>query len=403
MSGPRPANLERRGAVYVVRFRIPLDLVGRLGVTEIRRSLHVTNIALAKERCLSATAWFRGLMSRLRAMDQPTRGDLEAAAKAYFDRLVAEIDVPRDINLEEHTGELAFNIEETRKRITELEDVLRLNQFDAGTAVGAGQMLSAIKSSLGDLSTHSKVTALQLSVKAERQQMRYLEHSLSAPQLPFHVDDRVFADGRNERREVPVMQPVASGRYPALSDLIDDCLERMKGRGLGASHVDEVGRVLGWLKEEIGSATPVDLITVDQMRTFRDNIQRMDRTRQGKSSKFSVRLTDIRERQIASVTAQKYWGGVQAFFSWAFSEGRAPANPSALLKIEARKGEQPRSPQPFNHAELRRFFSTPLYQGHLSQHRVMTPGACRESSQYLSATGTAPPADDGYCRDVTTR
>lgn len=382
MSGPRPANLERRGAIYVVRFRIPTDLMMRLGMTEIRRSLQTTSAHLAKERCLSATGWFRGLMDKLREMDQPTRKDLEAAAKIFFDRLVAEVDVPRQIDLEEVSGEMAFNIEQTRHRISELEDALRLNQFDAGAAVRADQMLSAIKTSLDQLDGQARIMALQLSVKAERQQMRYLDHSLSTPQQTFHADDPVFADRDIERREATVSPPVASGRYPALGDLVDDCLERMKGRGLGASHVDEVGRVLSWLKEELGSAMPVDLITGDQMRTFRDNIQRMDRTRQGRSSKFSVRLTDTRDRQITSATAQKYWGGVQSFFSWAFSEGRMPTNPAALLKIETRKGEQPRSPEPFNQAELRRFFNTPLYQGYLSQHRVTTPGACRARGQH---------------------
>jgi hypothetical protein len=73
--------------------------------------------------------------------------------------LVAEVDVPRDIDLEDHSGELALNIEETQKRISELEDVLSLNQLDAGAAVRAGQMLSAIMSSVDELDAQARMAA----------------------------------------------------------------------------------------------------------------------------------------------------------------------------------------------------------------------------------------------------
>src|ERR1700761_3019898 len=75
----RPTHLTRRGAVYTVRFRLPADLASRLGCTELRKSLHTSDIAVARKRCLEATRWFRAEIERLRSMPAPTRADLEEA------------------------------------------------------------------------------------------------------------------------------------------------------------------------------------------------------------------------------------------------------------------------------------------------------------------------------------
>lgn len=63
MARGRPAHLARRGAVYQVRFRLPTALAQRLGLAELRKSLHTSDPAEARRRCLSATAWFRDLPS----------------------------------------------------------------------------------------------------------------------------------------------------------------------------------------------------------------------------------------------------------------------------------------------------------------------------------------------------
>ncbi|MEP6785466.1 MAG: DUF6538 domain-containing protein [Sphingomonadales bacterium] len=87
MSGPRPVHLHRRGAVYAVRFRIPLDLCVSLGVVELRRSLQTADFDEARRRCLKATIWFRATMDKLRANLTASRADLEYAAQVFFAQL----------------------------------------------------------------------------------------------------------------------------------------------------------------------------------------------------------------------------------------------------------------------------------------------------------------------------
>src|SRR5665213_2335570 len=93
--GARPAHLGRRGAVYFVRFRLPGTLANRLGLAEIQKSLQTKDLMEARRRCLRATAWFSMTMEKLSAMVNPTRADLEQAARAFFHELTKAVDQPR--------------------------------------------------------------------------------------------------------------------------------------------------------------------------------------------------------------------------------------------------------------------------------------------------------------------
>jgi hypothetical protein len=99
MSGPRPVHLTRRGAIYAVRFRVPADLVTALGIVELRRSLFTADPALARRRCASTTAWFDSLMQEYRRMKRPTRKDFEEQANRYFNKMLRDLDLPRDFSI----------------------------------------------------------------------------------------------------------------------------------------------------------------------------------------------------------------------------------------------------------------------------------------------------------------
>lgn len=382
MSGPRPTHLGRRGAIYFVRFRLPADLARASRVTDVRRSLRTADIDEARRRCLDASRWFRNLVDRLRAMGRVTREDLEAAAVAYFGRLAAEADQPRRFDDENFESDVDFNIEATRERIKQLDDQLRANKFEAEVGIGAADLARALATSLDALDQKLQLLAKQLAAKAQRAQMRYLEQALSSPALPYQADDPLFAS--NGSGVVGALRPATADHdagYPTLAEQVDDYLAKMERSGLGQSHIDEVGRALNWLVEEIGGDTPMNAIAVATMRRFRNDVQRMDRTQQGRATSFKNRLTDRRDRQIAHATASKYWSAIGGLFQWCRAEGRAPHDPTELLKLERRKGEERRSPPPFNDEEVLKFLQSPLYQGHRSHTRLFEPGDCRQRGQ----------------------
>jgi len=318
-------------------------------------------------------------------MTSPSRSDLEDAARRFFDELAREDDQPRSFDPDSLEYHLAFNIEASRDRTRTLEDDLKLNKFDGPVTHRAGTIASLCGVAFQDLSDAEKMLTLQLAARAELEREHLFIHRLTSPASSFqHHDDLFTVAPLREHAATARPMPVSpSGkRYPTLAMVIDDFKARMERQGLGDSHKDEVGRLFGWLQEEIHPDSSMDQISVDQVREFRDNIRRMDRNRQGRSSSFRRRLTDIPERQLAHATVQKYWSATQQLFAWAKSEGKSPGDPSEGLKLDQRKGEVRRSPEPFSLAELKLFYGTPLYVGYKSSTRLSDPGFCHERNQH---------------------
>ena len=130
MARTRLAHLIQRGAVYGVRFRIPSDLTRPLQTAELKRSLCTIDPASARTACLRATVWFQQTCSMLRSMPAPTRGDLEAAARAYFETERQKLAEPRRFPTDFGEFQLAADLEATTGRLRELELQLCTNDFD---------------------------------------------------------------------------------------------------------------------------------------------------------------------------------------------------------------------------------------------------------------------------------
>ena len=379
MSGPRPAHLARRGAVYLVRFRVPADLAIRLGMAEIARSLHTKESAVARSRCLAATNWFRETMSRMRETPHLTRADLERAASEYFQAMAEEVDQPRQFDDVHFESELAFNIESSRDRIRELDFQLTTDLFDAAVKIRAADIVLGTGADFAELPEREQRFACQLSARAEREQMEFLVHLLTTPHRRFEPADSLFG-----RCGVgPAVQPsplaqvhVENDPGTVLREAVAIFLARKVARGISQSQVDEVGRALGWLRERIGDLRPLSAVTKAELRKFRDDLLRVDVTLRGRPGQFQTRLTSDPGKQIKTVTALRYWRSVQSFFQWCAAEQYAPDDPSAGLKLETRKGEVKRSPPPYTVEELTRLFQTPLYAGYRSAKRLGVSGTC---------------------------
>ncbi len=183
--GPRPAHLGRRGAVYFVRFRLPRQWAARLGISYYQRSLFTKDLAIAKLRCLAATAWFRLEMQRQGSMRDPTREDFEWAARLFFEKLKSEIDQPRNIppgNWDAHVGE---QIEGARNRIEEIDLQLQANQFDGQTNANATDALKELKLSLSEMGATLQTIALQCQSASKKDPLSACNRD---PLLVFGMD-----------------------------------------------------------------------------------------------------------------------------------------------------------------------------------------------------------------------
>lgn len=377
MSGHSPSHLLRRGAVYWVRFRIPADLKTGLEMGELSRSLRTKEAKEARARCLAATVWFKTIVVKLRSMPSPTRADLQASAATYFAQLAAEIDIPRQFDQDNFTDELRWNIECSRNRISELDVQLARNMFDTKVRSMAAEIARAVGASFGDLDEREQLFASQLAARAEREQMQLLIHQLSSPHRRYASEDALFSTGTTSNYIPAGEHDLRDEQKPiSLREAVASYLERMRIRNLSQSQVDEVARALDWLRERFGDKRPAAAISKSELRTFRDDLARLDVRLRGRSLPFEKRLTSAREHQVKSVTSVRYWRSVQSFFEWCTAEQFVEVDPSAGLKLDARKGELKRTPPPFTSEELKELFRTPLYTGYLSPKRVLTEGSC---------------------------
>ena len=398
MSGPRPLHMTRRGAVYAIRLTLPKDLSDATGVIDVRRSLQTKTIDVARRRCLDAEQWFNGLVQHLRSMGNPTRDDIEAAAASYFALLKADVDLPRTWPDDNFDATLALNVDETRRRIDELEDQLRTNVFDGLVDENARQMLVPFSTSLEALNGQLAMFARQLAAKAERQQMRYFDHVLRSPAAAFQVDDALFGGSAAPYSLPSAYQALAITRTTGLVDmaeaegmslksLITNHKAWMVDQALSESHVTEFERVARWAEGEFGETTSITSISTNALRSFRDKLRGIDKTarsrvRNGVKS-LDASLTTDREKQIRSETARRYWAYTKSLFARAVSEGYLDQDPAASLVVSVRKDEARSSPEPYSTEELKRFFATPIFAGRRSQARQQDPGNCHIRDGYF--------------------
>jgi len=349
VSGPRPPHLTRRGAVYAVRFRIPADLVARIGVAELRKSLHTYEPAMARQRCLAATVWFERMMETVRSMDDFSRADLEAAAVSYFQKLCQQIDQPRTIPDDYFDQTVAMFSEASMERVEALEDQLVTNQFDEAIRHAAAELIGQAGSSFAALTADQRLVTMQLAARAVRaQQLRYV-HALKEPWANFKPNDDLFAnDGvpSDRRHGAFTTSPFQAAKAPfgTLHQAGEDYLRRTQVRGVGLSQVTELRRAIVWLEQVLGPDRPLESITKDEMRQFRNDLERLDRRLRGKNARFEDRLTNDPQHQLRSVTTMRYWTSVQAFFAWCHAELSLPSDPTSGLKIMKRKVRRLRRP-----------------------------------------------------------
>lgn len=318
-------------------------------------------------------------------MPAPSRFDLEKAARQFFDQLVQELDRPRDFPEDDWDNQIAHQIELSRERIGALDRQLVTRLFDQKIKVRAATLVEEMGNALEGLDEADQNYAMQITARAERESLELLIHQLLKPARIYDVTDHLFRSEVNETTSVSAT-PSTAGTSAALQDTIERYLGWLKKKNLSQSRVDETSRVLEWLVQRVGNDRFIGDIDKSEMRQFRDDIERLNGSLQGRKAPFNERQTNNPKDQIKSVTAIRYWRSITGFFSWAHEEGHGPSDPTNGLKIAAKKGETKRTPEPFDQAELEDLFSTPLFAGHQSAKRVSDVGDCHHRrGQWWSA------------------
>jgi len=304
-------------------------------------------------------------------MPHPTRSDLEAAARAYFEAEAGKqglLRYPKD-----RLEEADYQVELSRQIVGEMDDDLVSNDYSGHAHRAAWEMLRAMDADLETLPEKERLIALNLGARAVRELSLLLIHRLTDPAGGYDPYDPFFATQVAPRPNVPLG---TSQRSITIGDAAAQFMDYQKARNLSASTLTETARVLKWLGERFGNATALARLSTEDLKSFRSDLTRVDKRLQGRKQPFDRRLTGNPEAQIQYATYIKYWRSLQQFFRWASDERLIASDPSDIAAPPKPKGLRARSPEPFSSEELRRLFQTPLYAGHKSRKRVSIPGDC---------------------------
>ena len=244
-------------------------------------------------------------------MPSPTRVDLENAAIEFFRSLEGELNQPRGFHPDNLAAEVDFNLEESRHRIGVLDQQLIGNDFDASTHKRAEALLEGLALDLNALQPEQRLLALQLAVRAEREQLLKLIHLLSVPIQEYKATDTLFASQKGGSAQLHSDAPFL-GDGLTLAKAAAAFQSHVKAKKLGASHQNELARALKWFQECVEPDRPLASVTKAELRNFRNDLERLRANLQGSTLSFKDRLTSSPESQIKSVTAKRYWQSVKA-------------------------------------------------------------------------------------------
>ena len=287
---------------------------------ELCRSLYTSEFKLAKQRTKAAVFWFSQTIAMLEEMTSPTRIDLEEAAREFFEALQKQIDQPRDFMLDRSGMETDYQLQLSKEEIARLDEAIAANQYD-----GSENELAQFEKHVGK-SIHSadQTFALQLIARAKRQSLRYFVHQTTEPLSEFMPDDHAFSSEHLTNDQLKHETKASEIKFARPDITIHTAknlyLERLVSKGLSASRRDESERVLAWMGEVFGETLPVESITKERLRFFRDDIIKLGKGYQGKATRFKDRITNNPKMRLHNETRSRYWRSVKDLYRWLCSE-----------------------------------------------------------------------------------
>lgn len=351
-------HMQRRGAVYSWRRRVPLTLAAKWGRREVVRSLGTTNRneAARLARTLSTTA------DRLfdHAMSHPelTPDQIDALAREWF---TVAVDADEEQRINTPYGKAMYTT------VDDLDDPLPADLEVLGWLEGeyreaiAYNDFTRVRQHVEHLLTDAGIPADRKSETFKR-----LARALLRANIEFLRIAKARRVGIYTLEPVdPLFRPQAQQPAPTPAAPVDPALSSLPLGTLMDAYIKAQERDDTWvpvtkkntvnklkLFVETMREKPVDTVTRDDIRDWREV------------------LTD--EYELSNNTIRQHFKAVAAMFNWAKQERKATIDTPT-------KGLMPPADDPkrdaFTAEELKTLFHSPMYTGHSSVARRDVPGS----------------------------
>ena len=366
--------LQRRGATYYLRAKVPLDIVDTFGKKEVVRSLKTKDLRVARERlkieALQVDQEFAACRHKVDTAEVRTskisEDEIRRVVLIWFHQ--TDRDAARRVQSSSYTDE------EQNTAVENLEIDISFNR-DATNP----DTLSFVQAEMAKIQSEYKFSipfddarySLLFSlvqrglIERDRRKMKRITGDYA-----FHSFDPLFrtvsADGPSP--ELPVT------RSPTLAELVSEYETDPSRRDLSPKSITSYRVIFRALKELLGEEKRIDEISRDDCKRLRDVVMSLPPNATKRYS--GMPLEDVAEKAkaekldvVSPGTVKSYLNSLSALFNFAVREGYMNENPAAGIRGPRNSRKKKDARLPFSTAELKSIFSAPLYTGCVDDER----------------------------------
>jgi integrase len=378
LSGSRTPHLQRRNGIFHLRVRVPQELRLRIGLREVRRSLHTYSGTKARLLVAIYVPRLRRTFDMLET-GNVTREHVQSRIRNCFTDLKRTVDDGYCPTTSYPEFEVAEQAGLAREFIRELQCSVASRAFPPSLILSATDLCASWGwpfESLPEPRQHDVLEGLaralieQQSLYLFRLRDRLLSYTPCDPLFVGEVNcTALFSRVGDRTGDVPV--------GPTMADAIAAYLKQGTEKWTAKTHAGRT-RQMRYVQDHFGCDTLLTDVTPHHVRTYRDAIKRLRSNHHRTGGRtFSQRQTQNEQHRISAKTAVLMFETVKAFFRWCTAtEGFISTNPAENVRIEGpKKAKGLKSRRPFSAPELTTLFSQPLFTGCASVKRRFVTGS----------------------------
>ena len=366
---------------YHLRVKVPKDLRGVIGKTEIWRKLGTANLSEAKElvriESVRVDAEFADARRKIReaAEAQPSEMDIRRMVVLWFHHADQRAAVP------------ALAVHGVRALEDALDglgaDEAALRRQDEGVMVATQVAADAILAGHGWPATQHQVKGIKTGAavvdvdKATDWYRSLCSHVLRAMiEVTRRSRGRLGGQPLGQAFDPAFVGVGAGGAEPeptpqrgiSLEGLIEEYMAAPNRRHLGGKTVGGYKVIFRALRELLGPGKPVREIDRDDCRRVRDVVMNLplNATKRFPGLTMDEAAGLAKEEGLRTITpgsANGYLNNLSSLFNWAVAEEYMDKNPATRLGVSLPAAGKKDRKRPFDDDQLRKIFDAPMYRG----------------------------------------
>lgn len=368
MSISSPSYLYQNQYGYYFRLRIPVDLQGSFGKTELRYSLRSSALSDAKYKARLLAGRVQKLMRTLRnnTMPQLKISDIQTLVASYAKESLASDEEQRATGKPRTPDAIDHQLDAITDIVSNHREALALNKTHRLVTQDADLLLKHSGFTTSKNSDEYKLLCREIA-KANINILNVIKNR----ELGNYDDESPSMMVPTTPSPAPMPNPVEDDSEP-LQKVIDDFMSEKQNKVSKRT----VEKSLGYLQAFtyfFGEDLPIATIDYKKMRDYKEFLKKLPvgftkgKRFKGWSAQDVLNNTDTNIETLSDKTINHYLGEIITFFNYAVRHGYMDKNFAEGLKIPLSKAPHEQR-DVFTQDELNKIFKSPEYENNSHQH-----------------------------------